>query len=277
MRRPRCFGILCMGLALSWAGLAHAAKEAKLFDLYQASVNASDCKISFFLNGKRIEFLSGDGTQGMSASAPLSALELAKENQVKIVVESVKAAPAITLNVQGINLDHDAVVDTRDPGDVLALELGTAEIRSAKKKEFRAKFTANLRGYYQPFTDEKQVSDYAVRLLGLFQKLDYQALAAELLPVARKNAKPGATDEEAMAEAVQGLEGALAGVVFKPVDPKKIGFACQGNLICRPFVGDEPMLQVRRKGSAPTDFSPVSIGIGKIAGKLQVVRFMDGD
>lgn len=277
MRRLSCFVILCMGLGLPSADPAHAANGAKSFDLYQASVNASDCKISFFLNGERIEFLSGDGSHGMSASAPLSALDLVKENKIKIIVEAVQAEPSITLNVQGINLDDDAVVDTRAPGDVLTLELGAAKIRSAKKKEFSAQFTANLRGYYQPFTDEKQVIDYAVHLLGLFQKLDYQALAAELLPVVRKEAKPGATDEEVKAEAVRGLKGMLAGAVLKPVDPKKVQVACQGSLICRPFVGDEPMLKLRPKGNSPNDFEPIGIGIAKVGGKPQVVRFMERD
>jgi hypothetical protein len=277
MRRLLRFVIVCVWLGLPWAAPAHAAKGTNAFDLYQASVNASDCKISFFLNGERIEFLSGDGSHGMSASAPLSALDLVKENKIAIVVEAVQAEPSITLNVQGINLDDDAVVDTRAPGDVLRLELGADKIRSAKKKEWSAQFTANLRGYYQPFTDEKQVIDYAVRLLGLFQKLDYQALAAELLPAVRKEAKPGATDEELEAEAVQGLKGMLAGAVFKPVDPKKVKVACQASLICRPFVGDEPMLKLRPKGNAPNDFEPIRIGIAKIGGKLQVVRFMERD
>jgi hypothetical protein len=277
MSRSCCFALLCLGLSFARGLDARAANTPKAFDLYQVSVNAKDCKITFHLNGERVDFLSGDGSHGMSASVPLSALDLTKENKIKLLVEALQAEPSVTVNVRGVDLDEDAIVDTREPGDVLTLVLDAQKIRSAKKKEFTAKFTANLRGRYQPFTEEQPVIDYAIRLLGLFQKRDHEALAAELLPVARKAAKPGAADDEVKAVASRELKSLLDGAVFKPVDPKKIGIACQGSLICRPFVGDEPMLQVRPKGNAPDDFDPIRIGIAKVGGKLQVVRFMERD
>jgi len=279
---------LALPLCAHGAANGTAAKPASGPYVHQLQLAVAGARAEVRLNG----FPLGEASSGSSFSAPVNPYLAGKRNALEIVVDAAPGPDGKPLPLRDVRVEatvrrfvQGAIVEP-GAGEVVtqyvAPATAVAELASGKRKppltlthpfsNQGPDFSAELLDT-APFADEAALRDYAMKLRGLAEKRDVDALLVEFGPKVRAYAAAYAKPEATFWD---GLRGAIARIVEqKPdlaygrddVEPR----ACSGGRVW----------ELRRKGGLPL-LRTVPDSDGKVAqlrvfvaprdGALRVVR-----
>lgn len=269
-----------------------AAKPASGPQILQLDLSVKAARAEVRLNGFPLGHSNAAGAIAPFFTAPLNPYLAGKRNVLELVVDAAKGPDGKPLPMTGaaveVTVRRFAKGDMVEPGaGALVTRYAVpkavlAELASGKRKPpvtvthpFASEgpdFSAELHDA-PPFADEAALRDYAMKLRGLAEKGDVDALLAEFGPKVSAYATAYAEPEAALAESLkQGLAAlveAKPDVAFGRDDVEPV--SCAGGRVW----------ELRRKGGAPLLRAPenadgfsaqIPVYVAARNGVLRVVR-----